>query len=71
LGSFTKPENAEQLKDKMVAAGLPVTVSEVTVNNKIWWRVMSGSFDDQGAAEAYGRELRQKSLVETPLIKAM
>ncbi|MDR1487420.1 MAG: SPOR domain-containing protein [Deltaproteobacteria bacterium] len=71
LGSFGKSENADTLKNKLLDAGLPVTVSEVTLKNKVWFRVMSGSFDDQSSAEAYGRELKQRNLVDNPYIKPM
>jgi cell division protein FtsN len=71
LGSFGKQENADTLKNKLLAAGLPATVTEVTLKNKVWFRVMSGSFDNQSAAEAYGRELKQRNLVDNPYIKPM
>ncbi|MDR2444181.1 MAG: SPOR domain-containing protein [Deltaproteobacteria bacterium] len=67
LGSFVKPENANNLRDKLQAAGLPVTVTEVTIKNKVWFRVMSGAFEDQGSAEAYVRELKQRNLVDNPV----
>jgi cell division protein FtsN len=72
LGSFGRQENADRLKKRLQDAGLPVTVSEVvTPDNKLWFRVMSGSFDDQSSAEAYGRELKQRNLVDNPYIKPL
>ncbi|MDR2455129.1 MAG: SPOR domain-containing protein [Deltaproteobacteria bacterium] len=70
-GSFGKSENAERLREKFLAAGLDVQVNEVTVNNKKYFRVMSGTFDDQASAEAYGRELKQRDLVDSAYIKPM
>jgi cell division protein FtsN len=70
-GSFGKPENAERMRERFQAAGLDVTVTEVTVNNKVWFRVTSGAFEDQGSAEAYGRELKQRDLVDSAFIKPM
>ena len=70
-GSFGKSENAERLRDKFLAAGLDVQVTEVTINSKIFFRVMSGTFDDQASAEAYGRELKQRDLVDNAYIKPM
>jgi cell division septation protein DedD len=71
LGSFAKPENATLLRDKLLEAGYPVIISEVTIKNKVWFRVMSGNFDDKVSAEAYGRDLKQRNLVDNPYIKPM
>jgi cell division protein FtsN len=71
LGAFGKPENAQNLKNRLEAAGLPVAISEVTEKNKLWFRVMSGTFDDKDSAEAYCRELRQRKLVDRPYVKPL
>jgi cell division septation protein DedD len=71
LGSFSREDNAKQLRDRLEREGLPAEVVSVVVNNQPWWRVMSGVFEDQAAAEAYGRELRRNNLVERPYIKLM
>ncbi|MDR3153077.1 MAG: SPOR domain-containing protein, partial [Deltaproteobacteria bacterium] len=71
LGSFSKQANAESLRERLAREGLPAEVVSVVVNNQPWWRVMSGVFEDQAAAEAYGRELRRKNIVERPYIKIM
>jgi cell division protein FtsN len=71
LGSFAKPDNADRLKDQVLAAGLTATVTRVVSDNKVWYRVMSGSFDDAQAAEAYGRELKRRDLVDNPYIKPL
>jgi hypothetical protein len=69
LGSFGKPEYAERLRLKMVEAGLPVSVIEATSpDGKVWYRVMSGTFESQGEADNYSRELKQKNLVEKTFI---
>jgi cell division protein FtsN len=69
LGSFGKAENAERLRLKLVEAGLPVTVAEVTArDNKTWFRVMSGSFERQSEAETYSAELKQRNLVDRTFI---
>ncbi|MDR1312362.1 MAG: SPOR domain-containing protein [Deltaproteobacteria bacterium] len=71
IGSFTKESNALALRERLEGEGLPAEVVSVTVNNQPWWRVMSGVFDDQAAAEAYGRELRAKNLALRPYIMIM
>lgn len=71
LGSFSKEDNAVRLRERLEGEGLPAEVISVVVNNQPWWRVMSGVFEDQAAAEAYGRELRRKNLVERPYIKIL
>jgi cell division septation protein DedD len=71
VGSFSKEENARQLQGKFQDEGLPAEITPVTIDNKTFYRVMSGVFDDHASAEAYSRELRQKNLVSRPYIKAM
>jgi cell division septation protein DedD len=71
LGAFGKQENAINLKNRLEAAGLPVAISEFTDKNKLWYRVMSGSFEDKDSAEAYSRELRQRKLVDRPYVRPM
>jgi cell division protein FtsN len=68
VGSFAKEKNAEQLKTQFEDMGLPAEISLVTVNNKIFFRVRSGVFDDFFAAENYCRDLKQKNLVTQPYI---
>jgi cell division septation protein DedD len=71
LGSFSKEANAVSLRERLESEGLPAEVLNVTVNNLPYWRVMSGVFEDQAAAEAYGRELRRKNLVDRPIVMTM
>jgi DedD protein len=71
LGAFGKEENALNLKARMEAAGLPAAISEVTDKNKLWFRVMSGTFEDRSSADAYGRELRLRKLVDRPYVKPL
>jgi cell division septation protein DedD len=72
LSSFSKPANADALKAKIEEAGFPASVMEVTVNSKLWFRVVSGLFDDRSAAEAHSREIHQRRLVsETPYVLRM
>ncbi|MDR0621664.1 MAG: SPOR domain-containing protein [Deltaproteobacteria bacterium] len=69
LGSFGKPENAERLRQKMIEAGHPVSVAQVTgKDNKTWYRVMSGTFETQSEADSYGRELKRQSLTDQTFI---
>ena len=69
LGSFGKAENAERLRQKMIEAGLPVSVAQVTAkDNKTWYRVMSGTFETQSEADSYGRELKSKNLTDQTFI---
>ncbi|MDR2351741.1 MAG: SPOR domain-containing protein [Deltaproteobacteria bacterium] len=68
LGSFNREDNAIKLKVKLEAEGLPVEIKSVVSQNQAWYRVMSGVFEDQAAAEAYSRELKRKNLVERTYI---
>jgi cell division septation protein DedD len=71
IGAFGVQENAFGLKSRMEAAGYPVAISEVVKKNKLWYRLQSGVFDDKVSAEAYGRELRQRKLVDRPYVKPL
>jgi cell division septation protein DedD len=69
--SFTKEGNAKSLVDKFLAEGLNAEIALVSVDNKTFYRVTSGTFDDKESAEAYCRELRQRELSSQPYIMAM
>jgi cell division protein FtsN len=70
-GSFSKEANALELQKKFAAEGLPSDVVSVTIDSKMYFRVMSGLFDERSAAEAWCRELRQKDLSGQPYIKTL
>jgi cell division septation protein DedD len=71
VGSFAKEANAGILKDKFSEAGLPAEIASVVVDNKTFFRVMSGLFDDKESAETYCRELKRKNLAERPYIMTL
>jgi cell division protein FtsN len=72
LGSFSKPENADAVMAKLLESGYPATIEQVTLNNKVWFRVMSGVFDNHDSAAAHSREIFQRKLVtETPYVRRM
>jgi hypothetical protein len=70
LGSFRKPEYAERLRTKLVEEGLSVAVFEATLNkdNSIWYRVMSDFFENTKEAEAFRLAIKQRNLVDNPLV---
>jgi cell division septation protein DedD len=71
VASFTKEENANNLKEQLEKDGIPSEVIPVTNNGKPWWRVSSGVFEDKASAEIYLRELRKKKGVDSPYVKAL
>lgn len=66
LASFTDQGNAEQYKSKLNGAGEPAFITQAKIDGRVWFRVMSGSFNTRAAAEAHGKDLKRRSLtVET------
>ena len=64
LGSFTDQANAEKFRTKLTAAGEPAAVSGITLDGRLYYRVMSGRFDTRAAADAHGRDLRRRGLTD-------
>jgi septal ring-binding cell division protein DamX len=62
LASFNDRENAEKYKDQLTASGEQAFISEVVMDGRRWHRVMSGRFATRDEAEAYGRDLKRRSL---------
>lgn len=66
LASFTDEANAEQYKSKLNGAGETAFITQAKIDGRMWFRVMSGSFNTRAAAEAHGKDLKRRSLtVET------
>lgn len=66
LASFTDQSNAEQYKSKLNGAGESAFITQAKIDGRMWFRVMSGSFNTRAAAEAHGKDLKRRSLtVET------
>ena len=63
LGSFVDQANAENFRAKLAAAGEPAAISEITMDGRHWYRVLSGRFETRTAADAHGRELRRRGLI--------
>jgi cell division protein FtsN len=69
LGSFVDQANAEKFRAKLAAAGEPAAISEINIDGRRWYRVLSGRFDTRTAADAHGRDLRRRGLTDdTPFI---
>jgi hypothetical protein len=62
LASFGDPGNADKYKTKLVDAGENAFISEITVEGRIWYRVMSGRFNNQNEANNHGLDLRRRGL---------
>lgn len=62
LASFGEKSNAETYKSKLASAGESAFISEITVEGKLWYRVMSGRFSSRSEAEDHGRDLRRRDL---------
>jgi len=64
LGSFVDQANAEKYRAKLAAAGEEVFISEISLDGRRWYRVLTGRFDTRAAADAHGRDLRRRGLTE-------
>jgi cell division protein FtsN len=64
LGSFVDQANAEKFRTKLAAAGEEAAISEISLDGRRWYRVLSGRFDTRTAAEAHGRDLRRRGLTD-------
>lgn len=62
LASFTDQGNAEKYRSKLAAAGENALISQVAMEGRQWYRVMSGRFTSRPAAEAYGTDLKRRGL---------
>lgn len=62
LGSFTDQDNAEKYKSKLDGVGETAFISQVTMEGRLWFRVMSGRFNTRAAAEAHGKDLKRRGL---------
>ncbi len=62
LGSFSDRENAEKYRTKLASSGEMAFISEITVEGRLWYRVMSGRFNSRSNAEAHGRDLKRRGL---------
>lgn len=62
LSSFRDRDNAENYKNKLVAAGEKAFITETTVNGQQWHRVMSGRFKSRTDAANYGSDLKRRRL---------
>jgi len=63
LASFVDQANAEKFWDKLTTAGEPAAISEILMDGRRWFRVMSGRFTTRTEADAHGRELRRRGLI--------
>jgi cell division protein FtsN len=64
LGSFVDQANAEKFRAKLAAAGEDAAISEISLDGRRWYRVLSGRFDTRTAAEAHGRDLKRRGLTD-------
>ncbi|MCL2029858.1 MAG: SPOR domain-containing protein, partial [Deltaproteobacteria bacterium] len=64
LGSFVDQANAEKFRAKLSAAGEAAAISEIDMDGRRWYRVLSGRFNTRAAADAHGRDLRRRGLID-------
>ncbi|MGL4208493.1 MAG: SPOR domain-containing protein [Candidatus Adiutrix sp.] len=62
LASFGDKNNAEKYKAKLESAGESAYISEITVSDRLWFRVMSGRFPTQSQANSHGLDLKRRDL---------
>ncbi|HXG51644.1 MAG TPA: septal ring lytic transglycosylase RlpA family protein [candidate division Zixibacteria bacterium] len=62
LGSFSRRENAEQLRDRLATAFPDVAVVPLRLKDAVYYRVRMGTFPDRASAEEEARRLAQLGL---------
>jgi cell division septation protein DedD len=64
LASFKEKANADRSLASLKSKGVPAFLTRIELDQTAWYRLMVGRFPTRGEAEAYGRELRQKGLLD-------
>ena len=59
LGSFSQPENAQQLRDKLANSYADVSIVPIPAKDATYYRVQLGTFASRNAAEERARQLSQ------------
>jgi peptidoglycan lytic transglycosylase len=59
LGSFSQPENAQQLRDKLANSYADVSIVPILAKDATYYRVQLGTFTSRNAAEERARQLSQ------------
>ena len=64
LASFKEKANADRSLAALKSKGVPAFLTRIELDQTAWYRLMVGRFSSKGEAEAYGKELRQKGLLD-------
>ena len=67
-GTFTKPEDAQRVRQQLALAGISATVQRVAVDTNVWHRVRIGPLTDLEEVNATRRKL-QAADVDTIVIR--
>jgi len=66
-GSFTDPDDADEMRASLILMGLDVTVSEVEVDGKDWHRIVVGPFDTELERNRAQDRLAQAEIKSMPI----
>ena len=68
VGSFSQPENATDLRDKLRAQGFPVMIDSVSIANGKSYRLRVGPELDKKRAQAMQEKLNQQNHLNSLLV---
>lgn len=69
VASMSTPEEADQLKAKLILAGYSTKVSKVVSNRRAWYRVMVGPYVDSKQAKRAQQAIRDQQHLDSLLLK--
>ena len=66
-GSFSSPDDADELRASLILMGLDASITKVEVDGKDWHRVMAGPFDTELARNRAQDKLAQAQIKAIPI----
>lgn len=62
MGLFAQVENAQRVRERLLEAGLPALVDEVSMTNGLRTRVRVGPYEQKSQADEAGTQVRALGL---------
>ena len=64
VAAYLKREDAQRFVDQLIQAGLDAFLTKATSVSRSWYQVKVSHFPTRETAQAYGRELKSKALID-------
>jgi cell division protein FtsN len=69
-GSYTDPRAADEAKAKLALLGIVTKVQTITINGKVWNRIMVGPYPNASETEAAKKTLTDNGIKAIPMKEA-